>query len=155
MTGRATLAQPCAVHRSALAVVTQAPRLSAGAVGRLLHGRTRERVVRRELLFAPGDTVDTLRIAQSLRQVRALGFLDDSVFIETRACAGEPGVALRLVTRDVVSVTPVMKLHGSVATLGLRERNVLGSGVGARMVVRADAGRLGLESAIAAPGLPA
>src|SRR2546423_2990575 len=33
-----------------------------------LHVRTRPDVVRRELLFAPGDTVDTLAVAESLRR---------------------------------------------------------------------------------------
>ncbi len=40
-----------------------------------LHVTTRQGVIRRELLFAPGDTVDTLQIAESLRRLRALPFL--------------------------------------------------------------------------------
>ncbi len=42
-----------------------------------LHARTREHVVRRELLFAPGEACDDERLAQSERNLRALGLFQD------------------------------------------------------------------------------
>ena len=70
---------PLSGHRiDSVAVITSSPNL--GRRGRALakmHVRTRPEIIRRELLFAAGDTVDTLRVAESLRRLRKLQFLED------------------------------------------------------------------------------
>ena len=43
-----------------------------------LHIRTREEIIRQELLFAPGDPLDKEAIAQTERNLRALVFLRDA-----------------------------------------------------------------------------
>lgn len=171
-------AQTCIASRRALApaaltglrirsveVVTQPPPLGRLSPARLLpHTPTRPAVVERELLFAAGDTVDTLRIAQSMRQLRALGIFDDAR-VEGRRCVGARDgtrpdsttagdVALRVVTRDLMSVTPVVRVRGSSAAVGVDERNALGSGVALRGVVQSDGNRVGVAMAAHAPGLP-
>jgi len=42
-----------------------------------LHVETRERIIRRELLFAPGDTLDAARLAETERNLRGLGYLTE------------------------------------------------------------------------------
>src|SRR5687768_14522402 len=57
---------------AAVRVVTADPEPLPGPAGVLsgLHVRTRESTVRRDLLLVPGDTVDTLKVAESLRRLR-------------------------------------------------------------------------------------
>jgi len=147
----ADVVPPCRAQVSAVA-----PGLFSGrriASVEVVTRRTRRAVVGRELLFVPGDTVDTLRIAQSLRQVRALGYLGD-VQVEARECPGDAGVALRVAARDLGSVSPVLRLRAAGGLVGVRERNLLGTGVGARVALRMDQSRLGVESTVSAPGVP-
>ena len=104
---------------------------SLGRFGRAvarLHVRTRESVVRRELLFAAGDTVDTLAVAESLRRLRVLAFLA-SARIEARQCASTAGrsLALTVMTRDSWTTRPDLKPGGG-GKIGLTERNLLGTG---------------------------
>ncbi len=120
-----------------------------------LHTTTRPETVRQLLLFAPGDTVDPARIAQSMRQVRRLRFLAGaSVGV---ACDAGGGVALTVTTRDQWSLTPRFAVGGpggaSSAVAGLEETNVFGTGRSARAYVRSDYGRLGEGAAYADPAL--
>ena len=110
-------------------VATAAP--NVGRLGRTvarLHVRTRESVVRRELLFAAGDTVDTLAIAESLRRLRALAFLAHAE-IDARRCSSTVSqtLALTVLTRDSWTTRPDLKT-GSGSRIGLTERNLLGTG---------------------------
>src|SRR5919201_5364364 len=65
-----------------------------------LHVRTRASTIRRQLLFAAGDTVDTLRVAESLRRLRRLRYLADAA-VEARRCGADGGVDVTVTTRDV------------------------------------------------------
>ena len=58
-------------------VVTQGPALPerVPAFVSHLHVRSRPAVIRHELLFQAGDTIDTLRVAESLRRLRGLPYL--------------------------------------------------------------------------------
>src|SRR4051812_7629419 len=83
-------------------IETAGPNLGRlGAIVRRLHVRPRDNVVRRELLFSAGDTVDTLAIAESLRRLRGLAFLSNAR-IEARQCLSIAGqtLALTVMTRD-------------------------------------------------------
>jgi len=94
-----------------------------------IHVRTRPEVVRRELLFAPGDTVDTLSVAESLRRLRRLSFLEYAR-VEARQCPTESGQSLTLtvVTRDSWTTRPDIKASSTFPRVGLTERNLLGTG---------------------------
>lgn len=100
----------------------------ARLVGRM-HVRTHPEVIRRELLFAPGDTVDTLRVAESMRRLRKLAFLEYA-HVEARQCPGPSGesLALTVVTRDAWTARPDLKAGRKSPRLGLTERNLLGTG---------------------------
>src|SRR5579872_3318524 len=52
-----------------------------------LAGASRAAAVRRQLLFAPGDTVDTLRIAETLRRLRQERVFADVDLVAT-GCGG-------------------------------------------------------------------
>src|SRR6476646_2707087 len=112
-------------------VLVQTAPPSLGKLGRSvsrLHVRTRDNVVRRELLFSAGDTVDTLAIAESLRHLRTLAFLAHAQ-IEARRCSAPAGetLALTVLTRDSWTTRPDLR-GGSGSRIGLTERNLLGTG---------------------------
>jgi hypothetical protein len=94
-----------------------------------IHVRTRPDVIRRELLFAPGDTVDTLSVAESLRRLRKLSFLDYAR-VEARQCPTQTGesLALTVVTRDSWTTRPDIRGSSVSPRIGLTERNLFGTG---------------------------
>jgi hypothetical protein len=122
---------PLSGHRiDSVLVETANPRL--GRLGRLvgkMHVRTRPDVIRRELLFAPGDTVDTLQVAESLRRLRKLPFLEYAS-VEASECPGQSGATLVLdvVTRDSWTTRPDIKASKRSPRIGLTERSLFGTG---------------------------
>ena len=122
----------------------------AGVMDRL-HVRTREATVRGHLLFAAGDTVDTLRLAESLRRLRSLRYLGDAR-ITARHCGEAPGVDLDVTTRDVWSTKATLQMGSSSASfVAVTERNLLGSGREATLSVRSDRSRIGVGAALKDP----
>ncbi len=135
--------EPCSISRSevtlgplsghridSVAVATSSPNL--GRRGRAIakmHVRTRPEIIRRELLFAAGDTVDTLLVAESLRRLRKLQFLENA-HVEAEKCSTPVGesLALKVVTRDAWTTRPDIKAGGSSPRIGLTERDLLGTG---------------------------
>jgi hypothetical protein len=122
---------PLSGHRiDSLAVITSSPNL--GKRGRAIakmHVRTRPEIIRRELLFAAGDTVDTLLVAESLRRLRKLQFLENA-HVEAERCVTpvRESLALKVVTRDSWTTRPDIKAGGSSPRIGLTERDLLGTG---------------------------
>jgi hypothetical protein len=117
-------------HIDSVLVETAQPNI--GKLGRIfgkVHVRTRPDVIRRELLFSPGDTVDTLGVAESLRRLRKLPFLEYA-HIETRQCPNQSGesLALRVVTRDAWTTRPDIKASSSSPRIGMSERDLFGTG---------------------------
>lgn len=119
-----------------------------------LHVRTQEGTIRRQLLFAPGDTIDTLRVAETLRRLRRHRYLTDA-WLAVRACDGK-GVALTVTTRDAWSTRPELKLGASgKATMGVEERNLLGTGRAASLYLRSSRGSsLGIGAMLSDPWVP-
>jgi hypothetical protein len=80
------------------------------------------------LLFAPGDTVDTLLVGETMRRLRRQRLYSDAVLLAER-CAASDGVALVLHTRDTWTLRPTARLRSSNSlSLGIEERNLFGSG---------------------------
>ena len=134
-------------------VVTAAPAPLPAAPDAIenLHVRTRQATIRRHLLFADGEVVDTIRVAESLRRLRRLRYLSDVAIVAT-SCATDTPVDLAVVTRDAWSTEPSVKVRGSgSAVVGLEERNVLGTGRDARVYVRSDGAQLGFGAAYTDP----
>ena len=101
-----------------------------------VHVLTRENVIRRELLFAPGDLLDPELIAQTERNLRALPFLRDARVATTLVDDNGDGLPdradLRVVTWDTWSLTPrgeFERVGGrTLWEVGVSERNLLGWG---------------------------
>jgi len=175
MESRTNLAALAGERIRSLDVSTENPveRGVAGTVAGLLHVRTRAGAIRQRLLFAAGDLVDTAQVAESLRRLRRLRFLDD-VSIVAQRCAGEDGVALTVATRDAWSISPELRAAAAPppgaeearpeggarlpnGLLGVEERNFLGSGREVRAGVETRGGRVGGTVSLADPfvlGLP-
>jgi hypothetical protein len=122
---------PVSGHRiDSVLVETAKPQLGRFAtLVEKLHVRTRPDVIQRELLFAQGDTVDTLSVAESLRRLRKLSFLDYAR-VEARQCATQAGeiLSLTVVTRDSWTTRPDIRASSTSPRIGLTERNLLGTG---------------------------
>ncbi len=100
--------------------------------GNWLHVTTRQGVVRRELLFKPGDCVDELRLSESERLLRQLRFIK-SARIETTP-RGNGTVDVSVVTRDDWSLRlePRFSVGNGLGFTGISmgERNLFGTGRG-------------------------
>src|SRR5690348_13649401 len=117
-----------------------------------MHRVTQPGTIRRELLFAPGDSVDTLRVAESLRRLRALVYLEDAE-IEARTCTDSVGVAVTVRTRDSWSAQPIFTMKQRSLALGVAESNALGTGRVVRLTMQSDAMGLGAGTAVRDPAL--
>jgi hypothetical protein len=97
-------------------------------VGNALHIQTRAATIRRELQFEPGQPYDSARIAESERNLRALGVFR-RVFIDT--VRTDSGLVARVVTKDGWSTKADLRFRstgGEIAyTIGLVEDNLLGT----------------------------
>lgn len=95
-----------------------------------LHIRTRDEVIRRELLFKAGDCLDPQVLSDSERLLRNFPFLADADIYAVRRMDGD--VQVLVDTRDEWStrVEPRVDSDGGVGLRGLRlvEDNVLGTG---------------------------
>jgi hypothetical protein len=111
-------------------------------VANQLHFRTRPAVIRRELLIEPGEPYDSALVAESERNLRALGIFRrvqiDSVRTPT-------GLMLRVITKDGWSTQADWRFRstgGEVAfTIGLVENNLLGTASAAAVRYRKDPDR--------------
>jgi hypothetical protein len=108
-----------------------------GAVRALVnavHARTRPGIVRRELLFQPGDRCDPARLAETARVLRAQSFIRD-VRITTQDAAAGPLVFVR--TRDEWSLHASLRVGMDdgfpVRRLRLTEDNLFGRAVRAQV----------------------
>lgn len=96
---------------------------------------TRPWIVRRELLFAAGEPYDSARVAESARQLRALGVFR-SVEIDSLRIDGQ--LAVRVRTEDGWSTRPTLNFRSAgsefVLSAGLAEQNFLGTATRARVL---------------------
>ncbi|MFW6083826.1 MAG: hypothetical protein ACODAA_01280 [Gemmatimonadota bacterium] len=114
-----------------------------------LRFKTRPGVVERELLFAAGDSLDLALLAETERNLRALGLFRE---VRVDTVVEEDRVVAVVRTRDAWSTLPI--LHGSFASdgtltgrVGLTERNVLGTGNFLSLAYRKSTDRDGGEFA--------
>lgn len=141
------------IRRVRIVTADPAPFPGPAALLTSLHVRTRASTVARELLVAAGDTVDTLRVAESLRRLRRLHFLAAP---EVRAadCGAAAGpVELTVVTQDLWSTKPSVQVRSATTLVGLTERNLLGTGREAQLALRSERGRVGFGAVLRDPAL--
>jgi outer membrane protein assembly factor BamA len=66
-------------------------------------------VVQRQLLFSPGDRIDTTLVAETLRRLRDRRLYTDVIFA-VRRCAGSDSVDLLVTTRDAWTLRPIARI---------------------------------------------
>jgi surface antigen-like variable number repeat protein len=107
-----------------------------------LHFQTRVPVIRRELLLGPGDPYDSALVAESERNLRALGIFRRVQIDTVRA---DSNLVLRVLTKDGWSTQLDWRFRstgGEVAfTIGLVESNFLGTASAAAVRYRKDPDR--------------
>ena len=98
--------------------------------------RTQDRVIRREFRLAEGDPLVTQQVRRSRERIRALGFFSD---VQVNSTPGSAADRVILNTQVTERATGEFTLGGGYSTdagfladIGLRERNLLGTGVDAR-----------------------
>jgi hypothetical protein len=123
-------------------------------VGNALHIQTRAATIRRELLFQPGQPYDSARVAESERNLRALGVFR-RVRIDT--VRTDSGLVARVLTKDGWSTKADWRFRstgGEVAyTIGLVEDNLLGTASSAAVRYRKDPDRTSVTLAFRRPRL--
>lgn len=110
-------------------VVSEGPDLP-GPLGLFggFHVASQASVIRRRLLFAAGDSVDTLLVGETMRRLRAQRLFSDAVIL-ARQCEPGGGVALMVRTRDTWTFRPTAQIRSSSQlSFGVEERNLLGTG---------------------------
>lgn len=104
-----------------------------------LHVLTREELIRRLLLFRPGDRLDPVRLAESEIILRATGYLNP-VSISARPAPGGAEVVVETHDQWTTGVTLSFGMSGDrrSTTFGLSEDNVLGLGKSFSFDVKSD-----------------
>lgn len=107
-----------------------------------LHFQTRAAVVRREVLLRPGEPYDSALVAESERNLRALGIFRR---VQIDSVRSDSGLVLRVLTKDGWSTQLDWRFRstgGEAAfTLGLVETNLLGTASTAAVRYRKDPDR--------------
>ena len=123
-------------------------------VANALHIQTRAATIRRELLFQPGEPYDSARVAESERNLRALGVFR-RVRIDTLRT--DSGLVARVLTKDGWSTKADWRFRstgGEVAyTIGLVEDNLLGTASSAAVRYRKTPDRTSVTLGLRRPRL--
>lgn len=107
---------------------------------------TRPHVIRKEILFEAGEVADSARLAETERNLRALG-LFRRVSVDTVRVDGRLRAEVR--TKDSWSTQPILRFSASKGTwtgrIGLVEKNLFGTGNQLRLAWRKDVDRNAFE----------
>lgn len=111
------------------------------------HIVTRPEVIRRILLFRSGEKVSVRKVNETERLLRTLRIIHD---VEIRPTAYKDGVVdIDVITRDAWSLDVTGKLSraggDNTSKFGVRERNLLGTGINLSFGRTSDADRHGTE----------
>jgi hypothetical protein len=119
------------------------PEESRGWLPRLanwLHVRTRESVVRREVLLEPGLPFDSVRAEETARNLRGLGIFRR---VQLDTASTKAGLVVRVLTKDAWSTQLDFGLrstgHRVLYSLEAREQNLLGTGTTLEVQTRHEA----------------
>jgi outer membrane protein insertion porin family len=117
--------------------INEAPRVYVERIEINGNTRTQDRVIRREFRLAEGDAFNAAQIRRSRQRLRDLGYFSDVQIASSPGSAPDRAV---LNTQVVERATGEVSLGGGYSTdagmladVGLRERNLLGTGIDARI----------------------
>ncbi len=115
------------LHLQTVSIVPEGPFPKSGWRGQLgrLRATTLTGVVQRALLFAPGDQLDSMKVGESLRQLRRAMLFND-VWMEATTCGQDVDVAVH--TRDTWSLRPTARVAPPDYSVAIEDRNLFGSG---------------------------
>jgi len=117
--------------------VTEGQRLYVERIDIAGNTRTEDRVIRREFRIAEGDPFNAAQVRRTRQRIRDLGYFND-VAISTAQGTGPDRVVLNAgvserATGEISLGGGYSTDAGALADIGLRERNLLGTGVDARI----------------------
>jgi hypothetical protein len=126
---RASLSSLSGTRISVVNVVSEQPDLPGlTRIAAPLHPVSQIATIRRQLLFAPGDTVDTMLVGETMRRLRRSRLFSDAVLVAQR-CEGSGATALLVRTRDSWTLRPTARFRTpSSLSIGVEERNLFGTG---------------------------
>ncbi len=117
--------------------------------------RTQDRVIRRELRLAEGDAFNAVQVQRSRQRVRDLGYFND---VQITSQPGSRPQTVVLNTQVSERATGELSLGGGYSTdagaladVGLRERNLMGTGVDARINTTIAQRRSSVEASVTDP----
>ena len=93
------------------------------------HMLTRERVIRRDLLFKPGDEFDPQLVVRTMQLIRSRDYIADIDFVVRPDSIDSTSVNLVIHTRDAWTISADGALHSEGRTMvALSDANILGTG---------------------------
>ena len=117
--------------------INEAPRVYVERIEINGNTRTQDRVIRREFRLAEGDAFNAAQIRRSRQRIRDLGYFSD---VQVTSSPGSAPDRVILNTQVTERATGEVSLGGGYSTdagaladVGLRERNLLGTGIDARI----------------------
>lgn len=117
-------------------MVAEAPRVFIDRIEITGNSRTQDRVIRREFRIAEGDAFNAAQLRRSRDRIRNLGFFSDVQVTSAPGSAPDRSIVNTQVTERATGEVSVGGGYstdaGFLADFGLRERNLLGTGLDAR-----------------------
>ncbi|MCK8787146.1 outer membrane protein assembly factor BamA [Roseomonas sp. NAR14] len=117
--------------------VTEAPRVWVERIDINGNTRTQDRVIRREFRLAEGDAFNAAAIRRSRQRIRDLGFFQDVQVTTVPGSAPDRAILNTAVTERATGEVSIGGGYstdaGVLGDIGLRERNLLGTGIDARI----------------------
>jgi outer membrane protein insertion porin family len=117
--------------------VNEAPRVFVERIEISGNTRTQDRVIRREFRLAEGDAFNAAQIRRSRQRIRDLGYFSDVQVTSSPGSAPDRAVLNTSVTERATGEVSLGGGYstdaGALADVGLRERNLLGTGIDARI----------------------
>ena len=117
--------------------VNEAPRVFVERIDISGNTRTQDRVVRREFRIAEGDAFNAAQIRRSRQRIRDLGYFSDVQVTSSPGSAPDRAILNTQVTERATGEVSLGGGYstdaGALADVGLRERNLLGTGIDARI----------------------
>ncbi|MBK1659753.1 outer membrane protein assembly factor BamA [Paracraurococcus ruber] len=117
--------------------VNESPRVYVERIDINGNTRTQDRVIRREFRLSEGDAFNAAQIRRSRQRIRDLGYFADVQVSSAPGTAPDRAILTTQVTERATGEVSIGGGYstdaGALADLGLRERNLLGTGIDARI----------------------
>jgi len=117
--------------------INEAPRIFVERIDISGNTRTQDRVIRREFRIAEGDAFNAAQIRRTRQALRNIGYFQDVQITSAGGSAADRTILTASVTERATGEVSIGGGYstdaGALADVGLRERNLLGTGIDARI----------------------